>query len=605
MALIKENQAIDPVKVVEKHGTERHHLMDIVREVQMTNGCVTPDDIDAIAKAMGIHRVEVDGVVGFYHFLSRERSGQTTVYLSKGAVPSMTGVSDVAHAFESAVGNAFGESSPDDPIGLEWTSCIGMSDQEPAAIVDGVIITNLTPDKASALITHLTKGGTASDFSDEPGDGRNASDLIHSMVKNNIRKPGDVIFGDREVGATVKKLVTMEPGDVLEEIKSSNLRGRGGAGFPCGLKWEFTLKANDSPRYVVCNADEGEPGTFKDRVILTERPELVFEGMTTAAYVLGAHEGILYLRHEYEYLRKHLENVLNELRNQNLLGNKIAGKDGFDFDIRIQMGAGAYICGEETSLIESAEGKRGDPRDRPPYPVTYGYMGKPTALNNVETLASAARIIENNALWFKKFGTEKSSGTKLLSISGDCKRPGVYEVPFGITLNEILKEVGGENAQAFQVSGSAGTCIAPADFGRKIAFEDLPTGGSMIVLGPERDLLDVVIDFADFFVEESCGYCTPCRVGTVMMLRKLEKIRRGLGTKSDIDFMKSLGKTIKLASRCGLGQTAANPVTSTIDAFPEIYESRIHADVEFIPEHDMHKALEIGRKAAGFSDNGA
>ncbi|HDS29815.1 MAG TPA: hypothetical protein ENN67_02100, partial [Firmicutes bacterium] len=305
-----------------------------------------------------------------------------------------------------------------------------------------------------------------------------------------------------------------------------------------------------------------------------------------------------YLRSEYGYLRRMLEDVLNKMRNSNLLGKNIAGKQGFDFDIKIQMGAGAYICGEETALIESAEGKRGEPRDRPPFPVTRGYLDYPSVVNNVETLCCVARILENGADWFKSFGTEKSSGTKLLSVSGDCEKPGVYEFPFGISLDEFLSEVGGTGASALQVGGPSGECVAPKDFGRKIAFEDLPTGGSMIVVGAERNLFDAVRDFMEFFVEESCGRCTPCRVGNKLLLNRFNKVADGRGTKSDLAYMEQLGNTIKIMSRCGLGLTSAHPVLSTMRNFHHLYE-KVLTDEEFIPEFDLEEALKEGREAAG------
>jgi [NiFe] hydrogenase diaphorase moiety large subunit len=510
----------------------------------------------------------------------------------------MSGAIDIAKVFEREVGRPFGRSLEDDPIGLEWTSCIGMNDQEPAAIVDGVIVTNLNPRKVVDMVTHLKKGGSPKDLVKKRGDGRNASELVNAMVVNNIRKKGEVLLADREVGSGLKRAVAMERSQVLDEVKKSNLKGRGGAGFPCGLKWEFCLKSPGKIRYLLCNADEGEPGTFKDRVLLTEYPELVFEGMAIAGYALGAEEGILYLRGEYAYLRAMLEDTLNRMRNSQLLGRKILNRGGVDFDIRIQVGAGAYVCGEETALIESCEGKRGEPRDRPPFPVTRGYLDYPSVVNNVETLCCAARILEKGADWFKSFGTEKSAGTKLLSVSGDCKNPGVYEFPFGITLNDFLKEVRGSGGSALQVGGPSGECVAPKDFGRKIAFEDLPTGGSMIVFGPDRKLFDAVRDFMEFFVEESCGRCTPCRVGNRLLLNRFNKVAEGRGVKSDLKYMQDLGNVIKIMSRCGLGLTSAHPVLTTMRNFPELYE-KVLTDEEFIPEFDLEKAMMEGRAAAG------
>ena len=254
----------------------------------------------------------------------------------------------------------------------------------------------------------------------------------------------------------------MRPAEVIRSVKTSRLRGRGGAGFPCGLKWEFTRGAEGERKFVLCNADEGEPGTFKDRVLLTERPDRVFAGMTIAGYAIGAEQGILYLRVEYAYLRPFLEDVLLKRRTDGLLGHSVCGKGGFNFDIRIQMGAGAYICGEETSLISSCEGMRGDPKTRPPFPAQKGYLGCPTVVNNVETLCCVTKILEEGPATFSAFGTEQSSGTKLLSISGDCRRPGVYELPFGVTLRQVLKLAGADDAIAVQISGPSGQSVMPS-----------------------------------------------------------------------------------------------------------------------------------------------
>ncbi len=268
-------------------------------------------------------------------------------------------------------------------------------------------------------------------------------------------------------------------------MSASNLKGRGGAGFPTGTKWNLAAAAqvhDGGAKYVVCNADEGEPGTFKDRVLLLEYADLVFEGMTIAARAIGATKGILYLRGEYVYMRPHLEDVLARRRRDGQLGTDILGTAGFDFDIEIRMGAGAYVCGEETALIESLEGHRGEPRNRPPFPVNTGFLGQPTVVNNVETLASVSAILAKGAAWFKAIGTEKSAGFKLFSVSGDCAAPGVYEFPLGITVAELLEKVGGAGAKAVQIGGASGTCVPATEFGRRIAFEDVATGGSIIVL---------------------------------------------------------------------------------------------------------------------------
>jgi [NiFe] hydrogenase diaphorase moiety large subunit len=424
------------------------------------------------------------------------------------------------------------------------------------------------------------------------GDGENSHHKIKAMVHNNIIKKGPVLFSEYELGLAIRKAVNLTPEQVIDEVKKSNLRGRGGAGFPAGLKWEFCRKSRGSDIYLLCNADEGEPGTFKERVILTEMPKQLFEGMVVAGYALGAKEGILYLRYEYRYLVAYLEQMLREMRSGNLLGKNIAGKQGFNYDIRIQLGAGAYVCGEESALIESMEGKRGEPRNRPPFPVQKGYLDNPTVINNVETISSVVKIMVKGGEWFKAMGTKESAGTKLLSVSGDCKHPGVYEIEWGMSVRELLEMAGATSVQAVQVGGPSGTCINPTQFHREIAFEDLATGGSMIVVGKQRNLLkDMVVNFMDFFIEESCSSCAPCRSLTVILRNKLQKILDGKGSRTDINELYQWAKYMKTANRCGLGQTAANPILSTIENFRQLYEDLVMPEEEFISTFNMEEAV--------------
>jgi [NiFe] hydrogenase diaphorase moiety large subunit len=380
---------------------------------------------------------------------------------------------------------------------------------------------------------------------------------------------GKLTFSSIESSAGLKTALEGKRGDAIGAISASGLKGRGGAGFPTGIKWNLAAAAQDEKKYVVCNADEGEPGTFKDRVILNEYADLVFDGMTVGGYAINAKEGILYLRAEYTYLRAGLENVLEERRKNNLLGKNVLGKEGFDFDIKIHMGAGAYVCGEETALIESLQGERGEPRNRPPFPVDTGFFNHPTIVNNVETFAWVASILVKGADWFKKIGTDKSAGLKLFSVSGDCEKPGVYEFPMGITVAELLKEVGGENAKAVQVGGASGHCVPARDFNRTLAFEDVSTGGSIIVFDSSRDMLEVACNFLDFFVDESCGQCTPCREGNVKLLEGVEMLQDGCCSMKYLKELCALGKTMQLASKCGLGQSSPNAFLSIVENFQE------------------------------------
>ena len=365
--------------------------------------------------------------------------------------------------------------------------------------------------------------------------------------------------------------------EIIAEVAASGLRGRGGAGFPTATKWNLAAAVMLEPgksKYIVCNADEGEPGTFKDRLILEHYADLVFDGMAIAARAIGATKGLLYLRGEYIYLREQLSKVLSRRREQNLLGNKILGHDDFSFEIEIRMGSGVYICGEETALIESLEGQRGEPRNRPPFPINTGFLGQPTVVNNVETLAWVSCILSKGSEWFKQIGTDISSGFKLLSISGDCREPGVYELPLGITVADILKKAGGEDAKAVQIGGASGTCIAANDFGRRIAFEDVSTGGSVIVFGPTRDMLQVAKNFMEFFVEESCGQCTPCREGNAKLLEGLDWLEEGKCSTSYLQELMKLGQTMQLASKCGLGQSSSNAFMSIIRSFKSEFMGR-------------------------------
>jgi [NiFe] hydrogenase diaphorase moiety large subunit len=377
----------------------------------------------------------------------------------------------------------------------------------------------------------------------------------------------NLTFGQVTPEEGLRRALQLSRPDLIAEISASGLRGRGGAGFPTGVKWNLAAAASSDVKFVVCNADEGEPGTFKDRVILSEHADLVCEGMTIAGYAIGARQGLIYLRGEYAYLRSHMEEVLARRRAAGLLGADIQGKAGFAFDVEIRMGAGAYVCGEETALIESLEGQRGEPRNRPPFPVDTGFLGRPTIVNNVETLAWVPCILGLGPDWFKAVGTSTSTGPKLLSVSGDCARPGVYQLPFGVTIAALLHEVGGEDAKAVQVGGASGHCVPAAEFSRKIAFEDMATGGSIIVFGPHRDMLRVARNFLEFFVEESCGQCTPCREGNVKLLDGVDQLVAGRCSMAKLRELRKLGQTMQIASKCGLGQTSANAFLSITHHF--------------------------------------
>ena len=567
--------------ILETFGSDRSRLMDIALTVQRQFGHVGDDAIQAIARGIGVHPVEVEEMVSFYAFLDREKRGLNRIRLSKSPISFMKGAREVATVFETALGVSLGETSKDGAFTLEWTRDIGMADQEPSALVNGAVLILLTPEDVPQIVAALRQAAGVG----EPPSERAV--LPKTSIRSSLVRPGPLLSGPYVPGAGIKAALALTPENVIEEISGAKLRGRGGAGFPTDLKWRLTRKASGSEHYVLCNADEGEPGTFKDRMLLCEFPDLVFDGMTIAGYALGAKQGIVYLRGEYSWLWDRLQDVLKARRDLGLLGADICGHAEFDFDIRIQLGAGAYICGEKSALIKSLEGKRGSPRDRPPYPTEHGYLRQPSVVNNVETYVCAARILEKGAGWFAGYGTKKSTGAKLLSVSGDCAHPEVYETPFGITVNELLDLVGAPDAVYVQIGGPSGKAIAPKDFGRRIAYEDLPTGGSIMIFGPGRDVLEIALRFTEFFVDESCGWCAPCRVGTTLLKQGMEKIVAGRASLSDIQATEALAGTVARMSRCELGQSAPNPILTTMMSFPELYEARLSPEA-FTPLVTLH-----------------
>lgn len=588
------------VDVGERHGRERWRLMDLIRGVQERLGAVDADAIDAIAGWLGIPRVEVEGVVSFYSFYEGLPRGRVVIRLCDDVIDRMAGFDQVRLAFEDALGIRIGQTTPDGAITLDRTPCIGMCDQAPAALINDVVVTSLSSDRARGIVRELREHANPARLVRRFGDGNNAHPLVRAMVENNVRRAGPIVFSAEHRGEAIRKALAISPAEVIRAVKTARLRGRGGAGFPTGMKWEFARAASGARKYVFCNADEGEPGTFKDRVLLTEMPDRVFAGLTVAAYAIGATEGIVYLRAEYAYLRLFLEHVLQKRREDNLLGKSICGRKGFDFDIRIQLGAGAYICGEETALLNSCEGVRGEPRTRPPFPAQRGYLGCPTVVNNVETLACITKILEVGPATFCEHGTHQSSGTKLLSIAGDCTRPGVYELDMGVTLREVLDMCGAEDAAAVQVGGPSREMVGPSEFERTIDYDDLATGGAVLVFGPTRSIPEIVSVFMEFFIHESCGICTPCRVGTVLLKEKLDRIIEGKGQPSDLDELEELATTIERTSRCGLGQASPNPVLATLRGFRPVYEAMVTPQPDgYQPSFDLAESVKLAERLAG------
>ena len=601
-------------RIVTRWDHDPTGLVQILREVQEEFGYLPPPAAVEIARLLRIPYSRVTGVASFYSFMALQPRGSYRVLFSDNITDRMAGNERLLEALCHRLWVEPGKVSEDGLVSVGRTSCTGLCDQGPALLVNGIAVPALTDERIQSIGDMVLARVPVADWPAE-----------FFVVQDNVRradvmlahglKPGDPIraalqrgtqgwseraanersWREAYVGAAQGPIAT------LEEVKRSNLRGRGGAGFTTGIKWEACRHATGLERYVVCNADEGEPGTFKDRVLLTSHADLLFDGMTVAAYAIGASRGFLYLRGEYRYLLEQVESVLERRREANLLGAGICGQPGFDFDIRVHVGAGSYVCGEESALIESLEGKRGVPRNRPPYPVTNGYKQQPTIVNNVETLCAAALIAVHGGDWYRGLGTLKSSGTKILSVAGDVARPGLYEYPFGVTIRQVLDDCGARNTQAVQVSGPSGMCIDSTEFNRRIAFEDLPTAGAFTVFDASRDMFEVARNYAHFFAHESCGFCTPCRVGTSMLVAAMDKIHAGNGTQHELREMNRLNRVLLMSAHCGLGHTACNPILDTLKRFRPAYERKLRS-LDFTPSFDVDGALSRARQMTGRDD---
>ena len=503
----------------------------------------------------------------------------------------------VAESLEAAIS----ERGLADEIKVVRTGCMGSCDLGPVAVVypEGVFYQKLSPDDMPLIVEeHLLKGRPVERLmyvapeDQAPALSMDKIPFFALQQKIVLRNCGEIDPGNIEeyiardgYEALAKVLTEMTPEQVIAEVKASGLRGRGGGGFPTGLKWEFTAKAEGDQKYVVCNADEGDPGAFMDRSVLEGDPHSVIEAMAIAGYTIGSNKGYIYVRAEYPLAIQRLQLALDQAREYGLLGEQILSSS-HDFDIELRMGAGAFVCGEETALMASIEGRRGEPRPRPPFPAQQGLRGKPTLLNNVETFANIAPIILRGAEWFASIGTETSKGTKVFALAGHVNNTGLVEVPMGTTLGTIIFEIGGgirggRKFKAAQSGGPSGGCIPREFLNTKVDYESLKALGSimgsggLIVMDDSTCMVDLARFFLDFVQDESCGKCPPCRIGTKRMLEIVERITRGQGLPGDIELLEDLGEQIKVASLCGLGQTAPNPVLSTIRYFRHEYEEHI------------------------------
>ena len=524
---------------------------------------------------------------------------RSQVLICGGTGCTSSGSPELIRLFEEKIKNAGLEKE----VKVVRTGCFGLCEMGPIVIVypEGAFYSHIKPENVDEIVNeHLLKGRIVRhllcrEAVEQEGATKSLDEVdFYKKQKRVALRNCGVIDPERideyiafdGYKALAKVLTEMTPQQVIDTIKASGLRGRGGAGFPTGTKWQFAANSVSDQKYVCCNADEGDPGAFMDRSILEGDPNAVIEAMAIAGYAIGANQGYIYVRAEYPIAVKRLQVAIKEAREYGLLGKNIL-ETGGDFDLDIRLGAGAFVCGEETALMQSIEGKRGEPRPRPPFPAVKGLFDQPTILNNVETYANVPQIILKGPEWFASMGTEKSKGTKVFALGGKIKNTGLVEIPMGTTLREIIYDIGGgcpngKKFKAAQTGGPSGGCIpaslldTPIDYDNLIAIGSMMGSGGMIVMDEDNCMVDIARFFLDFTVDESCGKCPPCRIGTRRMLEILERITEGKGEDGDIEKLETLAKNIKASALCGLGQTAPNPVLSTLRYFRDEYEAHIY-----------------------------
>jgi NADH-quinone oxidoreductase subunit F len=552
----------------------RTALLPALHAAQQFHGWISEAAAAEVARALGVPLADIHGVIDFYEMLSREPMGRTVARVCTAPPCALAGADKLADALCNHLNVAAREVSADGEFSVEHAPCLGLCDLAPATLVGKTAVGRADPQKAAEV---CARGGQ-SPTSFVGGDIRV---LTANCGRGRTTSLADYSSGGGYTG--LKKALTMTPQDLLAEIKTAGLVGRGGAAFPTGIKWEGAAKAEGQPKYIVCNADESEPGTFKDRILMEEDPHRTIEGMIIAAHAVGASHGYIYVRGEYPYAFKVMGDAVKDARQAGSLGENIFGS-GLNFDIELRLGAGAYVCGEETALLESIEGKRGFPRIKPPFPTTHGLFGRPTVINNVETFCNVPLIVERGAAEYRQFGTERSPGPKLFCLSGQIQRPGLYEVPFGITLRHLLFDLGGGLApgrklHAVLMGGAAGAFATEKDLDVILSFENLsaaglPLGsGAIMVFDDSANLRDVLKRLAHFFADESCGKCYPCQLGSQRQFEILGRGAAGHALAGDRERLSDVGATMIDASLCGLGQTAATAVLSAMKLWPEMFDT--------------------------------
>lgn len=532
-------------------GKGREVLLPLLWEIQTAEGYISKAAVHAISHTLHVPEADIFGVISFYTLFHDKPTGKTIIRVCTDPVCGLAKADKLLVDLENVCA--------DGDYTLESSPCLGLCDHAPAALISKRGMGEISVPDATVESSLLTE--TQSNY---PSHTESQSPVLLKTSSNDY--------------AALRHALSLRPEEIIEEVIASGLIGRGGAAFPTGMKWRYTRQAGGKP-YLVCNADESEPGTFKDRVLLEHHPDLVLEGIALAAYAISAEEAYIFIRGEYPVAEKVIREAYQSAREKGYFGKNIMGTN-YSLTLEIRRGAGAYICGEETALFEAIEGKRGFPRIKPPYPTTHGLFGKPTVVNNVETLAAVPAIVQNGGTWFKQFGTEKSAGTKLVSVSGHVQKAGVYEIVPSLSLRTLLYDYCGVvgELQAVLMGGASGSFLSPSDIDVPLSFEDLRAigstfgSGAIMVFNSTVDLRDVLRRLGHFFQHESCGKCFPCQLGTQRQLEILERLDAPL--KGDSKRLRDIGITMTEASLCGLGQTAASAVMSAMKKFPELFAER-------------------------------
>jgi NADH:ubiquinone oxidoreductase subunit F (NADH-binding)/NADH:ubiquinone oxidoreductase subunit E len=562
---------VDPqiVEVAKTHQENPEAILEMLNDIQEQRGNLEGNAISDIGRSTNTPPANAYGVASFYSMLNLGEKVEHTISMCDGPVCWLCGAGEVRQEFEQSFGGKPGWK-------ITRSSCLGLCDQAPAVLVDGQQAGPATKVNAEKLVS--TWRSTPMDYSKE-----RKGELRVMMANAGLIDP-DSITSAIEYGAyqALKAILGQNPEAVLSEVEASGLSGRGGAGFPVGRKWRFVAQAKRNPKYIVCNADESEPLIFKDRVLIDTNPHQILEGMAVAGYACGSHDAFIYIRGEYRSQAERLRHAIEEAEQAGWLGERIQGSD-YSFHIHVHMGAGAYICGEETALIESLEGKRGEPRTRPPYPPTYGYHGLPTLVNNVESYAAIPAIILNGASWYRSLSGAAIPGTKMYMLLGHIKRPGLFEAPFGLTLRQIIEEFGGgmQEGSKFNFAltgGAAGTIVSdllmdiPIDYASGAKGISLGAG-AFLICDQRVSVVALLRELLHFFAMESCGKCTPCRVGTYRANDVLTKMAAGEGKPGDVDELLALAEVMFDSSFCGLGQSVPTPIRSALGQFTQEFKN--------------------------------